>query len=109
MSNSTVKGGMFAAKAAMFNGKSAKANKNGEFPVVLVVIAGKCPKKRVLDGSVFTNMNIEMDTTYLFSFSAGDIDPNYGQEYNFTPIVEIVSVMDTIKIVQELGSPELLD
>ena len=109
MSNSTVKGGMFAAKAAMFNGKSAKANKNGDFPVVLVVLAGACPKKRVIDGTVFTNMNIEMDTNYLFSFSAGEIDTTHGQEYNFTPVVEIVSVMDNIKIIQELGEPVLLD
>ena len=109
MSNSTVKGGMFAAKAAMFNGKSAKANKNGEFPVVLVVFAGACPKKRVIDGSVFNNMGLELGANYLFSYTAGKIDPEYGQEYEFTAVSEIVSAMDNINIMQALGAPELLD
>lgn len=109
MSNSTVKGGMFAAKAAMYKGAKAKANKNGEMPVVLVVFAGSCPKKRVIDGSVFSNMNIELDTSYLFTYTPGDIDPDHGREYSFQAIAEIVSVMDTIKIVQELGDPELLE
>lgn len=107
-------GGMFAAKVVLYSGKNKKGedilpNKHGVMPVVLVVLAGKCPINRVIDGTSAERMGIELNTSYLFSVSLGKIDEEYGQEYNYTPSNELKSALETLEICNALGAPEILE
>lgn len=99
----------FLAKTKVFTGEKATPNKNGDDPILLVIISGKCPKNRVLDGTVAENMGLLPDTLYLMSATLGSIDPKYGPQVNYEAIIEVSDPMTILTMTEKLGEPILLD
>lgn len=99
----------FLCKAKPYNGQKAKQNKHGLMPVVLVPVAGTSPSHRVLDGTSASNAGFEVGGTYLAQWSLGNVDPEYGQQFNFLMIQEVDSLLDIMSISQTLGSPKTLE
>lgn len=100
---------MFVATAKLLNpkaGEVAKVDKNGEQSVILVPIAGVCPDKRVISGTVALNEGLAINNTYLISCTEGDVDPEYGRQFNFS-IVSNMSVMEIMQSKQHLGEPAI--
>jgi len=95
---------MFSAIVNSFNGKS---DKNGNFPVILSVISGKCPQKRVISGTIAGNSSMEIGKTYLFEYTEGEEHPQYGKQYNFTKVSEPLKALEIIQVAKELGRPEV--
>lgn len=102
------KSSVFTAKVVMFTGEKAVPNKHGEMPIVLVVIAGKCPKRRVIDGTSAERMGLTVNKSYLFTATAGEIDEEYGLQINYLATAEL-GVMDILSTSDKLGEPILLD
>lgn len=102
-----MKNQMFLAVVSTFNGKTAKPNKHGLDPLILEVIAGSCPVKRVVDGSVAKNAKLEAGTTCMIKWSEDEMDEEYGSQYIFTKLMEVSCPMDILNISEKLGNADL--
>jgi len=94
------------ASVAIF--KQGDLDKNGKEPVILVPIAGTCPNRNVLSGTVAENMGIETGKTYLFSVREAESDPEYGRRFVFTKVNEL-SGAETLDVCLKLGPATMLD
>ena len=94
------------ASVAIF--KQGDLDKNGKEPVILVPIAGTCPNRNVLSGTVAENMGIETGKTYLFSVREAESDPEYGRRFVFTNVNEL-SGAETLDVCLKLGPAVMLD
>lgn len=75
-------------------------DKNGKQPVILNVVAGKCPNRNVLSGTVAERAGLETGKTYLISCREGEEDVTYGRRFVFSPLKE----MDAMEIIAGVGS-----
>ncbi len=83
---------------------NGEPDKNGLAPVILVPIAGKCPIKRVLAGTVAQNSNFELNNTYLVKWVESGNDPEYGAEYSFTNVGNLSdNIMGILEASEKLG------
>ena len=99
---------LFIASVVSPNGAQFKSDKNGNFPVLLNVLSGKCPSKRVLSGTMAINMEIEPGNTYMFSWEEAEVDETYGRQFNFSK-VKLVSALEIVQTAKELGEAQLID
>ena len=104
-----MKSSMFLATVSNYNSNTAKADKKGLMPMILDVVAGICPKKRVIAGTVAKNMILEEGITYLFKFTKLEDDVEYGSQYAFTKISAVTDVMQIISASDSLGATMLID
>jgi hypothetical protein len=86
---------------------NGEADKNGNLPVILNPVAGKCPDKRVIAGTVALNDGMQINKTYLISCTEGDEDPEYGRQFNYSVVAE-ASLMEIVQSTQFLGAPSLI-
>ena len=100
---------MFLATVSNYNSNSATTDKNGLLPMLLDVVAGICPKKRVIAGTVSKNMGLEEGITYLFKFTQLEDDADYGTQYAFTKISAVHDVMQILQATAQLGDATLID
>ena len=98
--------GLIIAAAKSFN--QGSADKNGKMPIILVVVAGKCPNRTVLSGTVAENEGFEIGKTYLVQVTETEPDAEYGRRFTFTKLAE-ASLMDIISAPKAIGQPEVFD
>ena len=98
---------LFLGSVNSYNAKTAKPDSNGLEPVILEVIAGKCPKKRVLAGTIAKNMQIEIGITYLFKWTKLPDDPTYGTQYAFQAIMPVTDPLTLLQMTDKLGGGEI--
>ena len=99
----------FLGTVSTFNSNKAKEDTNGLMPMIIEPIAGSCPAKRVLAGTIAKNMELEAGCTYLFRFTQLEDDPKYGTQYNFMKLSPvIVDPMKIIEISGTLGQTKLI-
>ena len=103
-----MKTSIFLATVSMYNSNSATSDKNGLMPMLLDVVAGKCPKKRVLAGTIASNMGLEEGNTYLFKFTQLEDDTVHGSQYSFTKISPVTDVMQILSATTQLGDATLI-
>lgn len=99
---------LFIASVVSPNGEQFKSDKNGNFPVMLNILAGRCPSKRVIAGTMAINMDIEPGQTYLFNWTEGEADHTYGRQFNFEK-VKNVEALELIQAAKELGKSDVFD
>ena len=87
----------------------ATADKNGEMPVILQVVAGKCPNKRVISGTVAKRAGLEVGNSYVISCTEGTPDEEYGRNFNWNRLTDALGPMDLIKGCAELGDAKLFN
>lgn len=98
--------GMIVASVNAFT--KGEADKNGKNPVILNVIAGKCPNRNVLSGTVAENIGIELGKTYLMSVREGEPDATYGRQFVYSKLSELKGV-EIIQTAKEVGPSSVFD
>ena len=98
--------GMIVASVNAFT--KGEADKNGKNPVILNVIAGKCPNRNVLSGTVAENIGLELGKTYLMSVREGEPDATYGRQFVYSKLSELKGV-EIIQTAKEVGPSSVFD
>jgi hypothetical protein len=98
--------GMAAVVVKAWN--AGNADKNGNTPVLLKCVAGTMPNRAIISGTVAENEGLVENSTYLVSITEGDIDAEYGRQFNFTNLGEL-GMMDIISAQKELGKSVVFD
>jgi hypothetical protein len=101
---------LFIGSIKPFNGSTerpAEDDKNGLSPVLIDLVAGKCPNKRVLSGTVAARAGLQVGKAYLMKVEERDAD-EYGRQFNFNSVME-VSAMDVFTAVEKFGNPKLIE
>lgn len=98
----------FLATVANFKGDNATPDKNGLEPVILDVLAGTCPNKRVLAGTVAMNLGLESGNSYMLKWTQLEDDTEYGTQYGFTLVHKIVDPLQIISVGSALGPAKLI-
>ena len=89
-------------------GEAPKLDKNGMQSMIFIPIAGQCPDKRVISGTVALNEGIANNRTYLIQCTEKDADPEYGRQFNFTVVSE-ASMMEIVQAKQYLGEAVIIE
>jgi hypothetical protein len=78
---------------------NGEEDKNGKLPVILNVVAGKCPNRNVLSGTVAENAGFEVGETYLIQCREIEPSEEYGRQfvYNKMKSLDVVNILDSIK------------
>lgn len=96
--------GMIVASVNYFS--QGSLDKNGKQPVILNVVAGKCPNRNVISGTVAESMGIEVGKTYLFSVREGEPDATYGRRFIFSKLSELRGI-EIVQSSKEVGNAEV--
>lgn len=83
-------------------------DKNGKEPVMLNVLAGKCPNRNVISGTIAESLGIEVGKTYMFQVREGKTDSQYGRQFVYNKLGE----MDLLSILDaqgKLGAAQVFD
>lgn len=97
---------MIVAAVTPFSGTSTP-DKNGKYPVMLQIIAGKCPNRQVLSGTVAERADIEVNKTYLMQVRESGTDKQFGTDFTFVKIKELTTGADIVEACKNLGKPEI--
>ena len=95
--------GMCMVAATTMN--NGKADKNGNAPVMLSVLAGKSPNRMIICGTIAQRSGFESGKTYLAQVTEKDAN-EFGRQFQWTPLKE-VSAMEIIQGAQMLGQAEI--
>ena len=98
---------IFIGKVALLNKKDVQPDVNGNYPVILDVIAGSCPNKRTLSGTFAANAGLIPGNCYLVQATELDRSEEYGRQFRFTSLGVLVGI-DLIKAKNELGAPRIV-
>lgn len=96
--------GMIAAAVNPFT--QGSADKNGEAPVILNVVAGSFPNRNVISGTVAKNIGIETGKTYLLSVREGEEDATYGRQFVYSKLKELTA-SEIMEAPKTLGAASL--
>lgn len=92
-------------------GAETTPDKNGNLPIQLAVLAGKCPNRAiVINGSLAIGLGIGEKQTYILQINYRDTD-TYGDNWNHQVLSQL-SAVDFIqlpKFVKEYGQPNVVD
>ena len=81
-------------------------DKNGKSPVILTIVAGKCPNRHVISGTVAESADMKVGKSYLMKVTEGKTDPEFGRRFNFTVLGE-PTTMEIMQSVAVLGDGEI--
>lgn len=98
--------GLIIASANNFS--QGSADKNGNNPVLLNVVAGRCPNRNILAGTVAQNNEIEVGKTYLFQVRETEPSEEYGRQFSYQKLKE-VTAMEIISATKDLGAAVIFD
>ena len=91
---------MFVAKFTQTSGAPFTVDKNGNFPFIGTVVAGKSTGS-IINGTMFQREGLESNQLYVCDNS---VDPEYPDNVQTTVITK-VSVMEFISLRTQLGAP----
>lgn len=103
-------GNIFVATVATYvkKGGVLSSDVNGKNAVILNVISGQCPKKRVITGTIAENMGIAPGNTYVFSWTKEEDDPTFGVQYSFN-LIGKPSLIELMEIANNTNPPKLFE
>lgn len=91
-------------------GEPTSTDVNGNYPLQLNVIAGKCPARAiVLNGTVAEASGIAAGNTYVFQVNLRDTN-EYGANYNHS-VLGTLSPLDLVKLpefIKSYGQPRIV-
>lgn len=101
------------AQTKTFNkgGVESSLDKNGNYPIQLTVVAGKCPSRAiVMSGSVAIGLGIEAGNTYVLQANYRDTN-EYGDNWNHTVLGKLtpVDLAQLPQFTKAFGQPQLVD
>lgn len=83
-------------------------DKNGQSPVILNVIGGKCPNRNVLSGTIAKSMGIEVGKTYLLQVREVEASETYGRQFVYSKLKEL-DAMEIIDASAKVGATMIFD
>lgn len=101
----------FVASVKMYNGsaeKPAVVDSGDKMPVILDVVAGKCPNKRVLSGTVADRAGMESGKAYLMKAEEIEEDPENGRQFRYSTIKEL-GFSELLEAMSHFGAPQTID
>lgn len=110
MSEIQLQPGVFVATIKPFTGSNirpASEDKNHLFPIILDVVAGTCPNKRVLAGTVAMRAGMHEGKTYLCKFEEIEAT-EYGRQFRFSVVVELTT-LEILESIKTLGMPNIVE
>jgi hypothetical protein len=96
--------GMVAVAVKDFTREGTEADKNGHYPVILQVFAGKAPNRIVISGTVAINGGLIPGKSYIAQCREQEYNEEYGRQFIWTALSEM-SVMDILTAPKALGKP----
>lgn len=100
--------GMFIGRVTAFQKAGQLTDANGHQNVILTPIAGKCPSKRVIAGSLALTQGFVPGDVVAVSFTEGQRDEEYGRQFSFTNVGRLTT-MEALGAVAQFGNPEIVD
>jgi hypothetical protein len=100
--------GIFIGKVTAFQKAGQLTDANGHQNIILTPIAGKCPSKRVISGSLALTQGFVPGDVVAVSFTEGEVDVDYGRQFGFTNMGRLTT-METLGVVAQFGNPEIVD
>lgn len=94
---------MFVAKFNATSGAPFTSDKNGNFPFIGTVVAGKA-KGSIINGTIFQREALKPNQLYLCDNS---VDPEYPDNQQ-TNVIGEVTVMEFIQLGTQLGAPSVV-
>ena len=96
--------------AQEFNGIDPKTDevrvdKNGKKATLLSILAGKCPNRNVISGTVAEDRGFVHGKTYLAQVQERP-ENDFGRQFNFTKLSE-ATPLEIIQAAKELGTAEI--
>lgn len=82
-------------------------DKNGKETIMFQIVAGKCPNRNVVAGTVAEMNGFELEKTYLAQVREVGTDSVFGRQFTFLRLNEM-DPLQVIKARKELGEPELI-
>ena len=110
MINSKLPSEVFVATIKPFNGSNirpAEEDKNNLPPIILDVVAGSCPNKRVLSGTVAQRAGMLEGNTYMCKYEEIDAT-EYGRQFRFSTIIQL-DAPQILESVKTLGMPVIIE
>lgn len=98
--------GMIVASVNAFSKEGKTTDKNSKQNVILNIVAGKCPNRNVISGTVAENIGIEIGKTYLLSITEGQEDPQYGRQFVYNKLKELTA-MEIVTAAKEMYKAEI--
>lgn len=101
---------LFVASIKAFNGSNerpAEADENGHMPIIIDVVAGSCPNKRVLSGTVAMRAGMIIGKNYLCKAEEVD-ETDYGRQFRFSTVVQL-GIKDLLGSIKLFGAPKLIE
>lgn len=92
-------------KMSQFRGTTIP-DSNGVMPFFCTVIAGKCPNRQTISGTVAKQQGFELDKTYLIQVREVGFHDIHGPQYDFIKLVELTG-KDIIDVSESLGDPQV--
>lgn len=99
---------MIVVAVTPFSG-TISTDKNGEFPVMLQLLAGKMPNRNVLSGTVAQRLGVEVGHTYLMMVRKQGEDKVFGEDFTFIKVRELNTGKDIIEASKELSEPQIVE
>lgn len=84
------------------------ADKHGKSPVILNVLAGKCPNRTVLSGTIAEREGFTVGKSYLVQVREIEADAKYGRQFIFSKAGD-VSTMDILTANAQLGDAKIFN
>lgn len=79
------------------------ADKNGLEPKIINVLAGKCPNRNVISGTIADNLGLGDNKTFLFQVRETEPSAQYGRQFSYV-ITKELDAMEIVKVSKELGA-----
>lgn len=101
---------LFVASIKAFNGSTerpSEPDENGHMPIILDVVAGSCPNKRVLAGTVAMRAGMVIGKNYLCKVEEID-ETEYGRQFRYATVVEL-GVPHLLSSIKVFGPPILVE
>ena len=88
--------------------RPAKADTNELMPVILDIISGEYPTKRILSGTTAKLFGFEVGNVYLAKYEEKEEDEDYGRQFNWSVIMKL-SLEDVITHSMKFGAPQAIE
>ena len=95
---------MFVAKFTPTSGAPFIADKNGNYPYIGTVVAGKA-KGSIINGTIFKREGLETNKLYLCDNS---VDPEYPDNQQ-TNVIASVTISEFMELRTSLGAPSIVE
>lgn len=104
MSHQRLQGGKALVRIHTYYGSSEKPSEpdyQGNYPIIIDPLAGSIPSKRVLNGTIASQIGFTQDTVHVVKWQEVDPDPDYGRQFEIKKLFDISNDTDRIEKWEE--------